>query len=117
KKADKAAEFEHREAVENVLIKRLIGLPLEPVEVKGAPKNHRVHASSTGHRHRGGPATPHAACMARPSCIKQPSTAPRPPQPESATPRRSRPCSGTAPTMQSGSARSTRASASWAWRR
>jgi signal peptidase I len=36
KKADKAAEYEHREPVENVLVKRVIGLPNETVEFKEA---------------------------------------------------------------------------------
>ena len=42
KKADKAAEMEHREPVENVLIKRLIGLPGDKVEVRPGPDD-KVH--------------------------------------------------------------------------
>jgi signal peptidase I len=42
KKADKAAEMEHRDPIENVLIKRLIGLPGDKVEVKPGDDNH-VH--------------------------------------------------------------------------
>jgi len=37
KKADKAAEYEHREPVENILVKRVIGLPNETIELKVAP--------------------------------------------------------------------------------
>ncbi len=71
KSADKAAEFEHRPPVENVLIKRLIGLPGDTIEVKEDPADHKMHVFINGKVHKEGIANPDGACSVKPYCIKE----------------------------------------------